>query len=248
MALVVEKRYVEVLLPLKLDKTLTYRLPDGVKVAGEPDTDDPGSGGIIVGSWVQVPLRGHPALGVVFQILDSAPKGVNLSSMETVTVLPDKPAASAEELAFWHDVADYYLCTPGEVFKAAYNSGLQRLMLQPDKPKKNGSGATRNQPRPNLENPWNNVISSQDPSKEHFRKSARVSPPKSQYYCTVPPAAGRRKSICTWPPNNCPKVTMSSISSLKSPFPNNYSSASKPFSESNCGFFTPALPCPSATT
>ncbi|MBQ9397633.1 MAG: primosomal protein N' [Bacteroidales bacterium] len=136
MALVVEKRYVEVLLPLKLDKTLTYRLPDGVKVAGEPDTDDPGSGGIIVGSWVQVPLRGHPALGVVFQILDSAPKGVNLSSMETVTVLPDKPAASAEELAFWHDVADYYLCTPGEVFKAAYNSGLQRLMLQPDKPKK----------------------------------------------------------------------------------------------------------------
>ncbi len=136
MALVVEKRYVEVLLPLKLDKTLTYRLPDGVKVAGEPDTDDPGSGGIIVGSWVQVPLRGHPALGVVFQILDSAPKGVNLSSMETVSVLPDKPAASAEELAFWHDVADYYLCTPGEVFKAAYNSGLQRLMLQPDKPKK----------------------------------------------------------------------------------------------------------------
>lgn len=136
MALVVEKRYVEVLLPLKLDKTLTYRLPDGVKVAGEPDTDDPGSGGIIVGSWVQVPLRGHPALGVVFQILDSAPKGVNLSSMETVTVLPDKPAASAEELAFWHDVADYYLCTPGEVFKAAYNSRLQRLMLQPDKPKK----------------------------------------------------------------------------------------------------------------
>lgn len=136
MALVVEKRYVEVLLPLKLDKTLTYRLPDGVKVAGEPDTDDPGSGGIVVGSWVQVPLRGHPALGVVFQILDSAPKGVNLSSMETVTVLPDKPAASAEELAFWHDVADYYLCTPGEVFKAAYNSGVQRLMLRPDKPKK----------------------------------------------------------------------------------------------------------------
>ena len=143
MALVVEKRYVEVLLPLKLDKTLTYRLPDGVKVAGEPDTDDPGSGGIIVGSWVQVPLRGHPALGVVFQILDSAPKGVNLSSMETVTVLPDKPAASAEELAFWHDVADYYLCTPGEVFKAAYNSGLQRLMLQPDKPKKKTGPAQR---------------------------------------------------------------------------------------------------------
>ncbi|MBR5019041.1 MAG: primosomal protein N' [Bacteroidales bacterium] len=119
MALVVEKRYVEVLLPLKLDKTLTYRLPDGVSVG--------------TGSWVQVPLRGHPALGVVLQVRDRAPIGVNLSAIETVTSVLDKPAATAEELAFWQDIADYYLCTPGEVFKAAYNAGLQRMMLQPDR-------------------------------------------------------------------------------------------------------------------
>ena len=120
MAPVVEKRYVEVLLPLKLDKTLTYRLPDRVNVG--------------TGTWVQVPLRGHPALGVVLQVRDSAPVGVNLSAIETVTAVLDKPAATATELAFWHDVADYYLCTPGEVFKAAYNAGLQRMMLQADKP------------------------------------------------------------------------------------------------------------------
>ena len=128
----VEKRYVEVLLPLKLRNPLTYRLPDALSAAAGTDE------GLAVGTgtWVQVPLRGHPALGVVLQVHDSAPVGVNLSSIETVTALPDKPAATTEELAFWHDVADYYLCTPGEVFKAAYNSGLQRLMLQSDKPKK----------------------------------------------------------------------------------------------------------------
>ena len=128
----VEKRYVEVLLPLKLRNPLTYRLPDVLLAAAGTDE------GMAVGAgtWVQVPLRGHPALGVVLQVRDSAPVGVNLSSIESVTALPDKPAASAEELAFWNDVADYYLCTPGEVFKAAYNSGLQRLMLQADKLKK----------------------------------------------------------------------------------------------------------------
>ena len=120
MAMAVEKRYVEVLLPLKLRKTLTYRL----------------DGEIVPGSWVQVPLRGHPALGIVERVHESAPAGVSLSAIEAVTAVLDKPADSPEELAFWHTIADYYLCTPGEVFKAAYNAGLQRQMLQSDKPKK----------------------------------------------------------------------------------------------------------------
>lgn len=133
----VEKRYVEVLLPLKLRKTLTYRLPDGMLNGMQEGGADPGNEtGIGPGTWVQVPLRGHPALGVVEQVRDSAPAGVNLSAIEEVTAVLDKPAVSTAELAFWHAVADYYLCTPGEVFKAAYNAGLQRQMLQKDKPKK----------------------------------------------------------------------------------------------------------------
>ena len=119
----VEKRYVEVLLPLKLKDTLSYRLPQGWTVEA--------------GSWVQVPLRGHPALGVVLQVRDSAPAGVNLSAIETVAAVPDIPAATDIERTFWRAVADYYLCTPGEVLKAAFNAGIQKLMLQPPKPRKN---------------------------------------------------------------------------------------------------------------
>ena len=115
-------RYVDVILPLKLSGGLTYRLPAGMEAG--------------VGSWVQVPLRGHPALGVVQRVCDSAPSGVNLSLIEEVTAVPDKPAAASWELEFWRSLSDYYLCTPGEVFKAAYNAGLQRMMLREESPKR----------------------------------------------------------------------------------------------------------------
>ena len=118
----VEKRYVEVLLPLKLKDTLSYRLPQGWPVEE--------------GSWVQVPLRGHPALGVVLQVRDSAPVGVNLSAIEPVDAVLDIPAASVQERCFWRAIADYYLCTPGEVLKAAFNAGIQKQMLQPPKARK----------------------------------------------------------------------------------------------------------------
>ena len=67
----VEKRYVEVLLPLKLKDALTYRLPEAMAAGESAD-------GIRPGTWVEVPLRGHPALGVVLAILDSAPTDVSL--------------------------------------------------------------------------------------------------------------------------------------------------------------------------
>ena len=116
----VEKRYADVLLPLKLREPLSYRVPEGWNV--------------LVGDWVQVPLRGHRVLGVVTRLCDSAPAGVSLSGIEALAAQVDKPGVTGAEMAFWQDIADYYLCTPGEVFKAAYNTGLQRAVAQPSKP------------------------------------------------------------------------------------------------------------------
>ena len=130
----VETRYVEVLLPLKLKDALTYRLPEGWSAS--------------VGDWVQVPLRGHLALGVVLRVSDRAPAGVSLSAIAEVAARVEKPPVSGEELAFWHAVADYYLCTPGEVFKAAYNAGLQRAMLQPEAPARRKKRAAKKQDAP----------------------------------------------------------------------------------------------------
>ncbi|MBQ6300163.1 MAG: primosomal protein N' [Bacteroidales bacterium] len=124
-----EMRYVEVLLPLKLKNTLTYRLLAGQEAG--------------VGSWVRVPLRGHPVLGVVTQLRDSAPSGVNLSLIGTVDDVLDKPQADTREIGFWYALADYYLCTPGEVFRAACNAGLQRMMLQAETPRKKAKRLTK---------------------------------------------------------------------------------------------------------
>ncbi|MBO4535884.1 MAG: hypothetical protein J5702_01635, partial [Bacteroidales bacterium] len=76
-AMAEEKRYVEVLLPLKLKETLTYRLPEGWMAEA--------------GTWVQVPLRGHPALGIVTAVHGNAPVGVPLSAIGVVEGLPEAP-------------------------------------------------------------------------------------------------------------------------------------------------------------
>ena len=131
----VENRYVEVLLPLRLHDTLTYRLPEGLTAGA--------------GTWVQVKLRGHNMLGVVESVSDSAPKGISLSQIGEVSAIIDCPAAGEAELSFWHALADYYLCTPGEVFKAAVNTGMQRLMLQPPGLARSRTRATKNQVNPN---------------------------------------------------------------------------------------------------
>lgn len=124
MAMAEVMRYVEVLLPLKLKDTLTYRLP------GDPDAV------VGIGSWVKVTLRGHAMPGIVVGISDRAPAGIALSAIAEAEPLPDQAAVTADELALWRAVADYYLCTSGEVCKAAWNTALQKQLLLPAKPLK----------------------------------------------------------------------------------------------------------------
>lgn len=113
-----EKRYVEVLLPLKLRSTLTYRVPDSFM-------DE-----VCEGCWVTVPLRGNAMPGVVVRVLGKAPADLRLAEVQDLSgVLAGLPGVGHQELEFWHILADYYLCTPGEVFKAAYNSGIQRAIV-----------------------------------------------------------------------------------------------------------------------
>ncbi len=105
-------KYVEVILPLRLRTALTYR-------AEECD-------GISEGSWVSVPLRGRKALGVVSKVLDKVPDGVPEERLLQALPAPEIPAVERCELDFWHTLAEYYMCTVGEVFKCACNVSLQK--------------------------------------------------------------------------------------------------------------------------
>lgn len=111
-----EKMFAEVLLPLRLRCCFTYRVPDEML------------GTISQGSWVNVALKGKESLGIVLSLQERAPEDVKEEWIRPLLGIVDKPAVSEIEIGFWQNMADYYMCTLGEVFKAAYNVQLQRAV------------------------------------------------------------------------------------------------------------------------
>ena len=95
--------YIQVLLPVKLRWIPTYR-------AEEP---------LQAGRRVCVELGRKRYDGVVWRTLerpDLPPERIQ----PIVAVQDELPCVTAEELRFWEFLANYYLCTLGEVYKAAY--------------------------------------------------------------------------------------------------------------------------------
>ena len=100
------KVFISVLLPLPLPWQPVY------------STDDPA---VVVGERVIVPFSSRMETGVVTGV--GVPPGMDPSKVKDV-VMVDRSLEriSAQELALWSRIAEYYLCTEGEVFKAAYPS------------------------------------------------------------------------------------------------------------------------------
>lgn len=106
--------FVEVLLPLALSKNLTYAVPESLE-------DKVG-----VGFRVVVPLgrRNKFYTGIVVSIHSSLPaNNIELKSVESV--LDSEPIVIYPQLKLWDWIADYYLCSQGEVMKAAIPAGLK---------------------------------------------------------------------------------------------------------------------------
>ena len=95
--------YVQVLLPLKLQWIPTYSAPMPL----EP------------GRRVCVTLSGRSYDGVVWRRLER-PDLPEDRIQPVLSVRDDLPAVTPEELRFWEFLSGYYLCTLGEVYKAAY--------------------------------------------------------------------------------------------------------------------------------
>lgn len=99
------RRYIQVILPLRLEWEPFYALPDGMEVA--------------VGDRVRVLFAHAFYLGCVSRV-DVAPE-VDPGRIQPVEAVEDAlPAVSEAEIRFWRSLAEYYLCTVGEVYKAAY--------------------------------------------------------------------------------------------------------------------------------
>ena len=116
--------FVSVILPVKFKEEVLYLLPDSFLHYNSPTA----AGGCKVapGTRVRVHFVKREMIGVVrgFRYADRGEvplerlgKPLEYKEIDGVVELP---AIKREQLEFWQVLADYYLCTVGEVYKAAY--------------------------------------------------------------------------------------------------------------------------------
>ena len=104
-----DKIYVSVILPLRLEWEPVYRVPEEIA----------GSGSVNVGDRVTVRFAARLYSGVVSAV-NVTPAAHIKKVFPIVSLDKNLAPVSVNELKLWRFVADYYLCSVGEVFKAAY--------------------------------------------------------------------------------------------------------------------------------
>ena len=107
--------FADVILPLPVEGTYTYRLPAGLE------------GRVQTGQRVIVPFgTSKQYSGIVTRIHNESPGG-NFKMKELVDVLEEHPILTPQQLRLWQWMASYYLCPVGDVYKAALPSGLKQV-------------------------------------------------------------------------------------------------------------------------
>lgn len=120
-----QKEYAQVILPVPLAGNFTYIVPESLR------------GRVCQGSRVLVPFGArHFYTGIVTSVTSVAPPDI-VNIKEISDCLDVSPIVRNSQLRFWEWMAEYYLCTTGEVFKAALPAGLKvesetRLEIDPD--------------------------------------------------------------------------------------------------------------------
>ncbi len=105
--------YVDVILPLPVGQTYTYAVPHEME-------DHVG-----VGHRVIVPFGSDKLYtGVVVRMHDDKPQG-DFEIRTVVDVLDSSPVVDAHQLRLWQWISLYYMCSLGDVMKAALPSGMK---------------------------------------------------------------------------------------------------------------------------
>ena len=100
-----DKTYIQVILPLRLEWEPCYRLPEDVRVD--------------VGGRVRVRFANQEYVGAVSAV-DVQPQTDEKRILPILSLEEGLPKVLPDEIKFWRAVSDYYLCSIGEVYKAAY--------------------------------------------------------------------------------------------------------------------------------
>lgn len=117
-----ENYYAYVILPLRLAIEVSYRIPDSLKESVE------------TGSYVKVEFSGKVYTGIIREIIfGSSPyKG----EVKDVLYVENAAIATSQEMQFRSWMAQYYMCTPGEVLKAAIGNYFSNTVTEGEPKKK----------------------------------------------------------------------------------------------------------------
>lgn len=105
-------RYAEVILPVPLDATFTYSIPQWMESK------------LSVGMRVKVPFgKTKTYYGIVRGVSDHAPEDIEIK--DVIDVIDTLPMVTDRQLQLWTWISDYYMSPMGEVYKAAMPSGMK---------------------------------------------------------------------------------------------------------------------------
>ncbi|WP_299176223.1 primosomal protein N' [uncultured Chryseobacterium sp.] len=105
-------RYVQIVLPLNLKGSFTYKVPEELISVIQP------------GMRVLVPFRGKKIYtGIVFEVHDLEPE--SFVPKEVISILDEFPILPQEQIRFWNWLSHYYLCALGEIYRFAFPSSLK---------------------------------------------------------------------------------------------------------------------------
>ncbi len=124
-----ELLYASVVLPIRFSQQVFYYLPAFLLPEHIVRNRSQNNIESLIGCWVEVRFGNRTYNGIIRKIAtDSSiaiPDNSKLSSQTIefkpiIALLTQRPKVSVAEMLLWERIASYYLCTFGEVFKAAY--------------------------------------------------------------------------------------------------------------------------------
>ena len=104
-------KYVDVILPLPLDGTFTYSVPEGMEEK------------VVSGKRVLAPLgKSKRYIAMVVKVHDEKP---NFDCKPIEAVLDEQPSLLPQQYKLWQWISDYYMSPLGDVYNAAFPAGLK---------------------------------------------------------------------------------------------------------------------------
>lgn len=105
-------RFVDVILPLPLPGTFTYAVPDSLR------------GRVLPGCRVTVPFGKKASYtALVTSVHDNEKEGYEIRPIKEL--LDETPVVIGSQLRLWEWISKYYLCSLGDIYKAAIPQGLK---------------------------------------------------------------------------------------------------------------------------